>query len=745
MLDGAGHSALAPLGSGTSAGSGVSAGSRASIGSGVSAGSGTSAGGGAQAGTSSPDGGATGDAERGRTRVFLLTDASAERVRTYAGVLADWAADGDGGVPLEDVAHTLARRAGRGRVGAAVVARDAGGLVAGLRAVQEEAPTGVAVTGGPGPVWVFSGYGSQWAGMGARLYAGEPVFAAAIDELDPLFREEAGIPLREIVAEGREAAGVAAAQPVIFAVQVALARLWTACGVRPAAVIGHSMGEVAAAVVAGGIGLADAVRVICRRARLLGTLGGGGAMAVLEVSAEEVPADLHVAVYASPRQCVVTGDPDRVAAFAAEVAARGLLSRLLTAEGAGHSPQVRPLLPKLREALDGIAGGKPEIPFYSTVFDEPREIPTFEPAYWAAGVRRPVRLLSALRAAAEDGHTVFTEISPHPVLAAPLRDTLPGARSSPTPCAGATTRSSPSSWPRSPSRCPPRPSRRTARSPTCRRPRGGTSATGRPRPGAPPCRRAPTRCSACTSRARPGTCGPRPSTTSRTPPGGWTPRAAPARPAGPAARRDGRAGAGGGGRGVRRGRADRRRPGRASAAARHGHRHPHPVRRGRDRREERRGSLDPVRHRDRRRGRGPGGRAPDPGGAGRAPERPRPGRSRRDPGRDRAPRRGRHAHRRADPAHPRRGGAGAARGQAGGAGVEGDAGRPGRRREPGPRSGWEPGRGQDHGPGRGQGRGSGRGRGTPGRRDIGRFRCRQCAGREWISSALGSWLADRGW
>ncbi|GIH91733.1 type I polyketide synthase [Planobispora siamensis] len=381
--------------------------------------------------------GSGGGRDRDAARVFLLTDASAERVRAYAGVLADRLGSGAGstaGGPapddaedtpaLDDVACTLARRAGRGRIGAAVVARDAGELVAGLRAVHEgRAPTGPAAAGG-GPVWVFSGYGSQWTGMGARLYAGEPVFAAVIDELDPMFLAEADIPLREIVAEGREVEGVAVVQPVIFAVQVALARLWTACGVRPAAVIGHSMGEVAAAVVAGGIGLADAVRVVCRRARLLGTLGGGGAMAVLEVAAEEVPDDLHVAVHASPRQCVVTGDPGRVAAFAAEVEARGLLARLLTAEGAGHSPQVKPLLPKLREALEGIAGGKPEIPFYSTVFDDPREIPTFEPAYWAAGVRRPVRLLAAVRAAAEDGHTVFTEISPHPVLAAPLRDTL---------------------------------------------------------------------------------------------------------------------------------------------------------------------------------------------------------------------------------------------------------------------------------------------------------------------------------
>ncbi|GAA3130730.1 hypothetical protein GCM10010466_21710 [Planomonospora alba] len=412
------------------------------------------------------------EARAGRgARVFLLTDVSADRVREYAGVLADRIA-ADGPRNLDDVARTLARRAGRGRVGAAVVAEDAAGLVAGLRAVREgraatgtagpvpgaapgtaarrgagtavgtaagavSAAAGTAAGGGAGavavgtaaagrgPVWVFGGYGAQWAGMGARLYAREPVFARAVDEMDPLFRAEAGIPLRETVAGGRDPGGVATAQPLIFALQAALARLWTSHGVRPAAVVGHSMGEVAAALVAGGIGLADAVRVICRRARLLGTLGGGGAMAVLEVSAGEVPDDLHVAVHSSPRQCVVTGDPDRVAAFAAEVESRGLLSRLLTAEGAGHSPQVKPLLPRLRAELAGIGGGRPEIPFYSTVLDDPREVPGFEPAYWAAGVRRPVRLMTALQAAAEDGHTVFTEIGPHPVLAAALRDTLP--------------------------------------------------------------------------------------------------------------------------------------------------------------------------------------------------------------------------------------------------------------------------------------------------------------------------------
>lgn len=344
--------------------------------------------------------------------VFVVSDVSADRVREYAEALA-------AGVPeceLADVAHTLARRAGRGRMAAAVVAGTAAELAEGLGRVQPvRVPAGDA-----GPVWVFSGYGSQWAGMGRELYRAEPAFRRVIDEVAPLLRAEAGIELWD------PAEGVAETQPVIFAVQVALAALWRAYGIEPAAVIGHSMGEVAAAVVAGGLGLRDGVRVVCRRARLLGTLGGGGAMAVLEVGAEEVPRDLHVAVYSSPRQTVVTGDPRRVAEFAAEVAERGLLARTLTAEGAGHSPQVTPLLPLIRSELAAISPGRPALPYFSTVLEDPWETPTFEAAYWAAGVRRPVRLAQAVRAAADAGFAVFTEVSPHPLLGSSLRDTLGG-------------------------------------------------------------------------------------------------------------------------------------------------------------------------------------------------------------------------------------------------------------------------------------------------------------------------------
>ncbi|MEU8361303.1 SDR family NAD(P)-dependent oxidoreductase [Nonomuraea sp. NPDC048882] len=358
--------------------------------------------------TETPDTGTTATETAAASHVFLLTGPTEDRVREHARTLATWRPS----APLGDVAHTLARRADPGRFRAAVVAANTAELAERLRDVHP-VPTARA----KGPVWVFGGYHPRPPAL--DLYDTEPAYRHTIDTLAPLLAE-AGVDVYD-----QNPQGVATIQPITFAAQIALARLWRAYGFEPDAVIGHSMGEVAAAVVAGGLPVRDAVRVICTRARLLGGLAGGGAMAVVGVSAAEVPDDLHVAVYTAPGQSVVTGERDRVAEFAAEVVARGGFARTLTAEGAGHSPQVKPLLPVLREELAGIAGGKPVLPYYSVVFADPRETPTFEAAYWAAGVRRPVRLMQAVRAAAEDGHTLFTELSPRPLLTDALRDTLP--------------------------------------------------------------------------------------------------------------------------------------------------------------------------------------------------------------------------------------------------------------------------------------------------------------------------------
>ncbi|GAA2149405.1 hypothetical protein GCM10009727_52840 [Actinomadura napierensis] len=379
-------------------------------------------------------------------RTFPLSDTSDDRVRDHAALLAEWVPNRDD-VRLSDLARTLHRRGGRGRSRAAVSARDRAGLVEGLKALAEGRPHPGVVTGSalgvPGrPVWVFSGYGAQRAGMAQRLLEEEPAFAEAIDDLDGLFAEEGGPDLWSLLEEGRKPDGPADAMPVLFAIQIGLARMWKAYGVTPGAVIGHSMGEVAAAVVAGALAPQDGVRVIVRRSRLLTQLVGGGAMAVLGASAQEVERladglpEVYAAVHSSPKQTVVTGDADQVAEVVKRAEAEGRLARMVQAEGAGHSPQVDPLLPDLREQLAevGLEPGTPladGIKLYTTALPDPRafdgEDARLDVEYWAANLRNPVRLTDAVSAATEDGFRTFVEVNAHPILAHAVGETLDGS------------------------------------------------------------------------------------------------------------------------------------------------------------------------------------------------------------------------------------------------------------------------------------------------------------------------------
>ncbi|WP_217237983.1 type I polyketide synthase [Streptomyces sp. AC555_RSS877] len=371
-------------------------------------------------------------------RLYPFSDVDTERLHDTASRLADWLRTGEGrAAHLADVARTLAGRTGRGPVRAAVAARDRDELAEGLDALAAGRSDTRAVMSerglvGRGPVWVFSGYGSQWAGMGRRLLEEEPAFAAAVEKLDPQLAAECGLSLYDRLASGDGLDRLEVAQPVLFGLQVALAELWRSYGVEPAAVIGHSMGEVAAAVCAGALDVPDAARVIAVRARLLSRLSGG-AMAVvdladgeLEALAEELPG-VQVAVHSSPRHKVVTGDEAEVARLVRRLEREGRGARAMRVVGAGHSPQVDPLLPELTEALAGVQGRRPRVPVYSTVLADPRGDSEFDAAHWAANLRRPVRLDRALAAAAADGHTTFLEISPHPVLTGAVVDTVPDA------------------------------------------------------------------------------------------------------------------------------------------------------------------------------------------------------------------------------------------------------------------------------------------------------------------------------
>ncbi|MEU1168530.1 acyltransferase domain-containing protein, partial [Streptomyces sp. NPDC005921] len=336
-----------------------------------------------------------------------------------------------------DVARTLAGRAGRGPVRAAVAARDHGELADALEALAQDRGHPRVASGdrdrvGRGPVWVFSGYGGQWTGMGRRLLAEEPAFAAAVEKVDAQLATECGFSLYDHLASGGDLERLEVAQPVLFGLQVALAELWRAHGVEPAAVIGHSMGEVAAAVCAGALDLSDTARVVAARARLLSRLHGG-AMAVVDLDDGELGSLLrnfpgvYVAVHSSPGQKVVTGEEREVARLVRRLEHEGRAARVMGVVGAGHSPQVDPLLPELARALADVRGGRPRVPVYSTVLDDPRGACVFDAAHWAENLRRPVRLDRAVAAAAADGYTAFVEISPHPVLTHALTDNVPGA------------------------------------------------------------------------------------------------------------------------------------------------------------------------------------------------------------------------------------------------------------------------------------------------------------------------------
>jgi 6-methylsalicylic acid synthase len=378
-----------------------------------------------------------GDAAPRAPWVFPVSAASEAGLRAHAQRLAEWL-DGPGrAVPLASVGHTLAARRAALPQRAAVCAASREELTAQLRAVaagDEPAgtSTGRPVPTEPGSVWVFSGHGSQWVGMGRELLVEEPAFAAVIDELGPVFAAELGVTPREALRTGAFPT-VDLIQPMIFAMQLGLAAVWAERGLRPAAVIGHSVGEIAAAVTAGALDPQDAARLICRRSVLLRRVAGLGAMAMVDLPFAEVAAalagraDVCAAIAAAPAATVVSGSAAAVAEVSAAWAARGRSVRPIRSDVAFHSPQMDPLLAGLVAAWDGMSSRSPSVPIYSTALDDPRSNVARDGRYWAANLRNPVRLAEAVQAAAADGYRVFLEVSSHPVVAHSVGETLAAA------------------------------------------------------------------------------------------------------------------------------------------------------------------------------------------------------------------------------------------------------------------------------------------------------------------------------
>ena len=311
-------------------------------------------------------------------------------------------------------------------------------LLAGLAAVAAGRPAPGALTGvdpqagdASQTVFVFPGQGGQWAGMGAELAAGSPVFAARLAECGRALAPYVDWSLDEVIAGAPGLDRVDVVQPVLWAVMVSLAAVWEAAGVVPDAVVGHSQGEIAAATVAGILSLDDAAAVVALRSRALTALAGRGGMASVAEPADAVRERLaawgdrlSVAAVNGPAATVVSGEPGAVAELAARCEAEGVRARVLPVDYASHGVQVETLREGILGALAGITPGPARIPMVSAATGEFLAGPEADAGYWYESLRAPVEFARAVGVLAGQGHRVFVEVSPHPVLTAAVTGTL---------------------------------------------------------------------------------------------------------------------------------------------------------------------------------------------------------------------------------------------------------------------------------------------------------------------------------
>ena len=372
--------------------------------------------------------------------LFPVSSTSTDELRRTAQRLAEWLDDNladKEDVTASDLAYTLARRRAHRTVRAAVIAESLDELTAGLREIADgETPFAPAAgRDDRGPVWIFSGQGSQWAAMGKELLANEPVFAATVAEAEPLIAQESGFSVTEAMSAPETVTGIDRVQPTLFTFQVALATAMRAYGVAPGAVIGHSLGEASAAVVAGALSLEDGAKVICRRSKLMARIAGAGAMASVELPAQQVRdqlaargvSDVVVAVIASPNSTVIGGATQTVRDLVAEWEAAEVMARGVAVDVASHSSAVDPILADLADQLADLRPMTPKVTYYSATLDDPRARPAFDAGYWVDNLRQSVKFATAVQAALDDGHRVFGEPSPHPLLTRAVEQTAAAA------------------------------------------------------------------------------------------------------------------------------------------------------------------------------------------------------------------------------------------------------------------------------------------------------------------------------
>lgn len=333
---------------------------------------------------------------------------------------------------LNDVCWSAATRRTALTHRAAFVSTSREDIVDQLRQFASEAVSAIPETK-PRIVFVCPGQGAQWRGMARELYWQDAIFRAAMHRCDVAARSWVDVSLVEHLLESTETPDddrIDVVQPLLVALAIAYAEFWQSLGVEPDALVGHSMGEVAAAHLAGVLDLDQAMRIVCRRSALMRRTSGQGAMAMVDLSMRDAQTRLRgreqlltVAVGNSPRASVISGAPAALAEVLLELDGEQIFNRLIKVDVASHSPQMDALANELRAELADIQPGLARTRLYSTVTAAPVYGSELDSAYWGDNLRQPVRFGDTIDLLANDGMSVFVELGPHPILVSAIEQT----------------------------------------------------------------------------------------------------------------------------------------------------------------------------------------------------------------------------------------------------------------------------------------------------------------------------------
>ncbi|CAI7639412.1 unnamed protein product [Penicillium glandicola] len=368
--------------------------------------------------------------------LLLLSVPQANRISTTAGGLSQWLRDTDGAISLSKVASTLSQRRAHHRFRHAIVADSVANAIATLDDLAKDVPNRwtindrIGTEAAKGTVWVFSGHGAQWPDMGRELFHSSPVFGEVVRNLEPIIQAELGFSAIETLHTGCPDR-TDLIQAMTFLMHLGIAAVLEAESGPPSAVVGHSLGEAAAAVISGALTWHEAALVVCRRARLYREFIGQGSMALVRLPASEAynriatHSGASVAIEASPTACVISGTVDAIQKISEQWREEGIEVRAVATDVPFHTPLLEKLAGPLRDALKGEL--HPQVPhraLYSTSLLDPRSEVPRDANYWVMNMVQPVLLQSTVAALVDDGFRAFVEVASHPIITHSIVETI---------------------------------------------------------------------------------------------------------------------------------------------------------------------------------------------------------------------------------------------------------------------------------------------------------------------------------